>query len=72
MAAAVTAALPQADTQMSLENFQFCTVLGRGHFGKVRKTKQNWLLLILEINLKFLPVHIIHLINFRNQLIYIL
>jgi len=35
VAAAVTAALPQADTQMSLENFQFCTVLGRGHFGKV-------------------------------------
>ena len=51
VAAAVTAALPQADTQMSLENFQFCTVLGRGHFGKVRKTKQNWLLLILEFKI---------------------
>jgi len=26
---------PQADSQMGVDNFQFCTVLGRGHFGKV-------------------------------------
>jgi hypothetical protein len=25
-----------ADTQMGLDNFKLCTVLGRGHFGKVR------------------------------------
>ena len=31
----VIAALPQADSQMGLDNFKFCTVLGRGHFGKV-------------------------------------
>ena len=26
----------RADSQMGLDNFKFCTVLGRGHFGKVR------------------------------------
>ena len=31
----IIAALPQADSQMGLDNFKFCTVLGRGHFGKV-------------------------------------
>ena len=46
MAAGATAMPPQlakfptlqirSDSQMGLDNFKFCTVLGRGHFGKVR------------------------------------
>ena len=28
----------RSDSQMGLDNFKFCTVLGRGHFGKVRWT----------------------------------
>ena len=27
----------RSDSQMGLDNFKFCTVLGRGHFGKVNK-----------------------------------
>ena len=27
--------IPRMDSQMGLESFKFCTVLGRGHFGKV-------------------------------------
>ena len=29
----------RSDSQMGLDNFKFCTVLGRGHFGKVRGVK---------------------------------
>lgn len=30
----------RADSQMGLDNFKFCTVLGRGHFGKVRRRER--------------------------------
>ena len=32
---AAAAMMLRSDSQMGLENFKFCTVLGRGHFGKV-------------------------------------
>ena len=35
LASAHQAMMMRADSQMGLDNFKFCTVLGRGHFGKV-------------------------------------
>ena len=33
--------LTSSDSQMGLDNFKFCTVLGRGHFGKVNETSPS-------------------------------
>lgn len=35
------AAAKKNDNQMSLDNFTFCTVLGRGHFGKVSQLMKS-------------------------------
>ena len=37
LASAHAQMMMRADSQMGLDNFKFCTVLGRGHFGKVRE-----------------------------------